>query len=79
MRSHLVQGNGLQILMRFIKDRSAGCFVDAPALHADQSVLNEVQKTDAVSSADLIQFQDDLLCAHLFTVQRTGNALFEVQ
>ena len=65
--------------MREIEDRAAGRLIHAAALHADKAVLHDVEQTDAVGTADLIQCEDDVLCAHLLAVQRNRLALDKVE
>ena len=65
--------------MRLIEYRAARRLVYSAALHADEPVLNDVEKTDAVLAADLVQLQDYLLRAHCFAVESYGNALLKVE
>ena len=62
-----------------IEDRAARGLVHAAALHADQTVLHDVQQADAIGAADLIQLVNDLLRAHFLPVERHRHALFKVQ
>ena len=41
--------------MRLVQDGSAGSLVHAAALHADQTVLYDVDDADAVFAAQLIE------------------------
>ena len=55
-----------------------GSLVHAAALHADQTVLNDIQQADAVLAADLVQVLDQFHSAHLLAVDGGGDALLEV-
>ena len=56
-----------------------GSLVHAAALHAHQTVLDDVQQADAVLAADLVQVLDQLDSAHLLAVNSSGDALLEVE
>ncbi len=45
-------------LMGLVQDGTAGSLIDAAALHADQTVLNDIQQADAVLAAELVQVLD---------------------
>ena len=75
----LVQSDGLQNIDGLVQDRTAGSLVHAAALHAHQTVLDDVQQTDAVLAADLVQVLDQLDSAHLLAVNSSGDALLEVE
>ena len=59
------------------KDCSAGGLIYAAALHTNYTVLNDIDDTDSVLSAELIELSDDIGNLHLFTVYALGNAGFE--
>ena len=75
----LVQSDGLQNIDGLVQDRTAGSLVHAAALHAHQTVLDDVQQADAVLAADLVQVLDQLDSAHLLAVNGSGDALLEVE
>lgn len=41
-----------------IQDRTAPSLINTAALHADQTVLNDIKNTDAVLAAQLVQLLD---------------------
>ena len=51
------------------EDRKTRGLIDATALHADDTVLDDVDDTDAVLTTELIELEDDLLHRHLLSVQ----------
>ena len=59
--------------MCFHKDCSARCLVYAAGLHADYTVLNDINNTDAVFSAQRVELCDDLRYFHLFAVDALRN------
>ena len=75
----LVQSDGLQNIDGLVQDRTAGSLVHAAALHAHQTVLDDVQQADAVLAANLVQVLDQLDSAHLLAVNSSGDALLEVE
>ena len=75
----LVQSDGLQNIDGLVQDSTAGSLVHAAALHAHQTVLDDVQQADAVLAADLVQVLDQLDSAHLLAVNGSGDALLEVE
>ena len=77
--SHFVKAKGFQVVVREVENRTARGFVYTTALHAYQTVFNDVQKTDTVFTANLIQCVDDVLCAHLFAVECNGYALYKFE
>ena len=60
-----------------IQDSSARGLIYAAVLHADQSVLYDVDDADSVGSADLIELLDDLGSFHLLTVEGNRCARLE--
>ena len=42
-----------------VQDRAARCLINAAALHADQTVLDDVEDADAVLAAELVQLLDE--------------------
>ena len=55
MESLFVNGDGLQHIVGLVQDGTAGGLIHTAALHADQTVLNDVQQADAVGAAQLVQ------------------------
>ena len=64
--------------MREVEDGAARRLIDAPILHADQPVLDDVDDADAVRAADGVQLLDDLAGLHLLAVERDGRAGLKV-
>ena len=63
--------------MRLVQDGAAGSLVYAAALHADQTVLDDIEQTDTVLAAQLVELEDDILRGHLLAVEGDGSALFK--
>ena len=74
----LVQRDGFQNIVRLVQDGTAGGLIDAAALHADETVLDDVQQADAVGAAQLVQVLDQLDALHLLAVHSGGDALLKV-
>ena len=74
----LVQRDGFQNIVRLVQDGTAGGLIDAAALHADETVLDDVQQADAVGAAQLVQILDQLDALHLLAVHSGGDALLKV-
>ncbi|MND97227.1 hypothetical protein D3C80_895430 [compost metagenome] len=72
-----VQGDGLDAAVGGQQDRAAGGLIDAARLHADEAVLDQVQTTDAVVVAVLVQRGQQGRRRHGFAVDRDGVALFK--
>ena len=68
-----------KVLVSGVEDGSAWRLVYAAALHADEPVLHDVQKADAVFAAQLVELQNDIRRAHFDAVQRCGDACLEVE
>ena len=78
MHRLLVQRDGFQNIVRLVQDGTAGGLIDAAALHADETVLDDVQQADAVGAAQLVQVLDQLDALHLLAVHSGGDALLKV-
>ena len=78
VRTFLVQRDGLQHVDGLVQDGAAGGLVHAAALHAHQTVLHDVQQTNAVCAAQLVQVLHQFHSAHLLAVHSSGNTLFKV-
>ena len=72
-----VQDQLFQLLVGFHQDGAAGSLINASGLHADNTVLNDVNDADAVLAAQLVELADDVGNAHGFAVEGLGNALLE--
>ena len=72
-----VQNQLLQLLMRLVEDGSAGSLIDAAGLHAHNAVFHDIHDADAVLSAQLVEFADDIGNLHLLSVDGGGGALFK--
>ena len=79
MGGHLVEAEGLEVVMCEIEDRSAGSFVDAAALHADETVFDDIEQPYAVLAAEFIEGEDDVLCAHFLAVEGGRDAFFKIE
>ena len=45
----------LHLSVRLHEDRAAGCLVDATRLHADETILDEIDAPDAVASTEFVE------------------------
>ena len=61
-----------------IQDRTARSLINTAALHANQTVLNDIEDTDAVLAAQLVQLLDQGNGLELLAVNCGRNALLEV-
>ena len=57
----------LKLVMCCHQDRSARSFINATGFHTNNTVLNNVNDTDAVLTAKLVQLCDDLGNLHCFS------------
>ena len=57
------------------EDRKARGLIDATALHADDTVLDDVDDTDPVLTTELVELEDDLLHCHLLSIQLDRNTV----
>ena len=64
--------------VRCVQDRAARSLINAAALHADQTVLDDVEDADAVLAAELVQLLDEGNGVQLLAVHSGRNALLEV-
>src|SRR4051812_44772761 len=64
--------------MRRQQQRAAGCLVGATRLHADETVLHEINAADSVTRADLIQQFDKLDWIKLLSIESDRHALDEI-
>ena len=55
MGGFAIHGEALEFLMRFDQQCSAGSFVSASRLHADQAVFDEVGATNTVFRGDFVE------------------------
>ena len=60
--------------MREVKDGAARRLVDAVVLHADETVLHDVEDADAVRAAERVELFDDGGDLHFLAVDRHGHA-----
>ena len=61
MRQVALEAQLLERAVRLVQDRPAGGFVDPPALHADQAVLDDRDLPDPVLTAHGVQRGDELV------------------
>ena len=76
---HFIQRDRFQILVRSIQNGAARRFVHAAAFHADQTVFHDIQKSDPVFATQIVERQNDLLCAHFLPVQGNRLPLLKIQ
>ncbi len=55
MHNFAVHRQGFHFAVSGEQDRSARCFVHAAALHADETVLDHIDASDAMLAAKLVQ------------------------
>ena len=67
----------LKLVMCCHQDRSARSFINATGFHTNNTVLNNINDTDAVLTAKLVQLCDDLGNLHCFSVECFRNTLLE--
>src|SRR5690606_32907265 len=70
-----VQGDGLDGAVSLEHDGAAGGFVAAAGLHAHVAVLHDIQTTDAVLAANLVQVSQHFGRAHLLAINGDDVAL----
>ena len=63
--------------MRAVEQRAARRLVDAARLHADQTILDEIDDADAVLAADRVERRDELDGVEPLAVHRDRRALLE--
>ena len=63
--------------MRCHQDGSARSLINTTGFHADNTVLYDIDDSDSVLSADLVQLGDDLGNLHCFSVECFRNTLLE--
>ena len=79
MHGQLVQAQGLKNGMGLVEDGAAGRLIHAAALHAHETVLDDIEDADAVGAADLVELENDVLGAHLFAVEGNRDALVKLE
>src|SRR3954470_3727048 len=67
----------LELGVRAVEQRSARRLVDASGLHADETILDEIDDTDTVLAADLVQPLDQSHGSETLTVHRHRRAALE--
>ena len=78
MQRELIKADAFKSFVCLVKNGSAGSFINAAALHADQTVLNDIDNAYAVGTAELVKLENDVLGTHLFAVDSHGAAFFKV-
>ena len=78
MEGLLVERDGLEYVVSLVEDSSGGSLVYAAALHADETVLNYVEQSDSVLSAELVQLLNESYRVALNSVNRDRNTLFKM-
>jgi len=79
VRHFAVECNRFDTTVRLEQNRAARGFVAATALHADVAVFNQIQTTNAVLAADLVQFSQEFVRLHGLAVDGNQIALHEFQ
>ena len=77
MHGAAVQGDAFDAAVRRDQYGPAGGLIDAARLHADETVLDQVQTADAVVVTVLVQRGQDRRGRHGLAIDRDGIALFE--
>ena len=78
MQHFLIHGQHLQLGVGEVQDGAAGGLVDAVILHADETVLHDIDDADAVLAAQIVELLDDLAGLHLLAVDGHRSAGLEV-
>ena len=71
------EGDVFEFLVRGDENHGAGSFVDLTALDAHETVLDDVEATDALSACALVQFLDGFENRHRAAVDGDRAALVE--
>ena len=64
--------------MSVVEDSAAGSLINASGLHTNETVLNEVSKTDTVLAAELVESAYHFNAVELLAVELSGDTLLEV-
>ena len=67
----------LELLMCFHQNGSARSLIDTAGLHADNTVLHDVDDADAVLAAETVQLTDNIGNLHLLAVDGGRNTFLE--
>ena len=67
----------LELLMCFHQNGSARSLIDTAGLHADNTVLHDVDDADAVFAAETVQLTDNIGNLHLLAVDGGRNTFLE--
>ena len=70
MHHFAIECDRLERAMRDLQDRHARCFVNAARLHADKTILNHIDASDAVLAAELVHRLEQRYRIHLLAVDR---------
>ena len=54
MRDFAVERQGFDLLVRLHEDATAGGFIHAPALHADEAVFHQIHAADSVFATQFV-------------------------
>src|SRR5262245_32925016 len=63
--------------MRSLQDRDSGSFVNAPRLHADEAILNQIDPADSMRAPQLVKLLQNRHGPQLLSVDLYGFALLE--
>src|SRR5258708_528499 len=77
MRGAAIEGDALDAAMRGVQDGAAWRLVDAARLHADEAVLDEIEPTDAVLAAELVEPSEEARGRQCLAVHRDRVAARE--
>ena len=72
-----VEADCLKNLVSVVEDCSAGCLINAAALHTNETIFNEVSNADTVLAAQLIELPDEVNAVKSFAVNLCRDTLFK--
>src|SRR5205807_8272853 len=78
MRGAAVERDLLDAAVRRQQDRAAGRLVHPARLHADETVLDQIEPPDAVRPTQLVEARQQLRWRELAPVDRDRVAAFEI-
>jgi len=78
MQRRPIQAQIFQLAMRVEQNRSARVFINAAGLHADDTVLDDVDDADAVCAAQFIELPDNVCRLHFLAIDGNRDAFFKI-
>ncbi len=73
-----VEDESFEVFVSSVQDCSAWSLVNASGLHADKTVLDDIDCADAVLAAELVELVEEANCVHLLAVETNWNTFFEI-